>query len=88
VGARRKDIFPQFLVEAAAISGTGGVIGILLGFILARIVTAVSSLPSKLDPGSVIAAILVSTSVGIFFGLYPANKASKLNPIEALRSEQ
>lgn len=88
VGARRKDILLQFLVEAAAISGTGGVIGILLGFILARIVTAVSSLPSKLDPGSVIAAILVSTSVGIFFGLYPANKASKLNPIEALRSEQ
>lgn len=88
VGARRKDILLQFLVEAAAISGTGGVIGILLGFILARIVTAVSSLPSKLDPASVVTAILVSTSVGIFFGLYPANKASKLNPIEALRSEQ
>ncbi len=88
VGARRMDILFQFLVESAAISTTGGLIGILIGFILAKIVTAATSLPSTLDPGSIIVAVIVSGSVGIFFGLYPANKAAKLNPIEALRSEQ
>ena len=88
VGARRMDILFQFLVESAAISTTGGLIGILIGFIIAKIVTAATSLPSTLDPGSIVVAIIVSGSVGIFFGLYPANKAAKLNPIEALRSEQ
>jgi len=88
VGARRLDILFQFLIESAAISTTGGLIGILIGFILAKIVSAATSLPSTLDPGSIIVAIIVSGSVGIFFGLYPANKAAKLNPIEALRSEQ
>jgi putative ABC transport system permease protein len=88
VGARRLDILFQFLVESAVVSTTGGMIGILIGFILAKIVTAATSLPSTLDPGSIIVAIIVSGSVGIFFGLYPANKAAKLNPIEALRSEQ
>ncbi len=88
VGARRMDILFQFLIESAAISTTGGLIGILIGFIIAKIVSAATSLPSTLDPGSIIVAIIVSGSVGIFFGLYPANKAAKLNPIEALRSEQ
>lgn len=87
VGARRMDILFQFLIESATLSTCGGIIGILLGFILARIVTAVSSMPSTLDPSSIIVAVLVSTSVGIFFGLYPASKASRLDPIEALRSE-
>ena len=87
VGARRNDILFQFLVESAVISFLGGSIGVLLGFILARIVTAVSSMPSSLEPVSVIAALIVSTSVGLFFGLYPASKASKLNPIDALRTE-
>lgn len=88
VGAKRKDILLQFLIESAVLSTTGGAIGILLGFILARIVTLTSSLPSSVEPGAVAAAIIVSSSVGLFFGLYPASKASKLNPIEALRSEQ
>lgn len=88
VGARRMDILFQFLIESATLSTIGGLIGILLGFLLARVVTAVSSMPSTLDPYSVVVAILVSASVGIFFGLYPASKASKLNPIDALRSEQ
>lgn len=88
IGARRNDILFQFLVESATISATGGMIGILLGFMIAKIVTAVTSMPSTVDPGSIIAAILVSASVGLFFGIYPANKAAKLDPIEALRSEQ
>ena len=86
VGARRTDILSQFLIEAVSLSTTGGLIGILIGFILARIVTAATSLPSTLDPASVIVAVLVSSSVGIFFGIYPASKASKLDPIEALRT--
>jgi putative ABC transport system permease protein len=87
VGARRTDILLQFLVEAAVISTVGGMIGILLGFLIARIVTLTTSMPSSVDPISIIVAICVSTSVGIFFGLYPASKASKLDPIESLRSE-
>lgn len=88
IGARRKDILIQFLIESAILSGLGGLIGILIGYIIARIVTATTSLPSKIDPVSVILAIIMSTLVGLFFGLYPANRAAKLNPVEALRSEQ
>ncbi len=88
VGARRKDILVQFLIESATISATGGMIGIILGFMLARGVSAATSMPSTVDPVSIVVAICVSASVGIFFGLYPASKASKLDPIEALRAEQ
>lgn len=87
VGARRTDILLQFLIEAAVISTVGGMIGILFGFLIARIVTLATSMPSSVDPISIIVAICVSTSVGIFFGLYPASQASKLDPIESLRSE-
>jgi putative ABC transport system permease protein len=88
VGARRADILFQFLVESAAISTTGGIIGILIGFGIAKVITLATSLPSSIDPVSIVVAILISASVGLFFGIYPANKAAKLNPIEALRSEQ
>lgn len=87
VGARRVDILKQFLIESSFLSSLGGIIGIVLGFLIAKIVSAVSSLPSTVEPWSVLAGIALSLIVGISFGMYPANKASKLDPAEALRRE-
>ena len=86
VGARRSDILFQFLIESATLSTIGGLIGIFLGFCLASIVSAATSMPSSVEPASIAVAIFVSASIGIFFGLYPANKAAKLDPIDSLRS--
>ena len=87
IGARRKDILVQFLIESSAIAGIGGLIGIVLGVAAAKIISAATSLPSAVDPGSVIAGIVMSATLGLFFGIYPANKAAKLDPVVALRSE-
>jgi putative ABC transport system permease protein len=87
VGARRKDILLQFLLESSIIAAVGGLIGILLGIGVARIVTAATAMPSRVEPVSIVLAIVMSWSVGLFFGIYPANKAAKLDPVEALRSE-
>jgi len=87
IGARRKDILVQFLIESSAIAGVGGLIGIVLGVAAAKIISAATSLPSAVDPGSVIAGIVMSATLGLFFGIYPANKAAKLDPVVALRSE-
>jgi putative ABC transport system permease protein len=88
VGARRRDILFQFLIESAFMSFWGGVIGIVLGIAVARIVSAATSMPSRVEPVSVALAVIMSTSIGLFFGLYPANRAAKLDPVEALRTEQ
>jgi putative ABC transport system permease protein len=88
VGARRKDILYQFLIESSVISALGGFIGIVLGFLVARIVSAVTSMPSSVEPVSIVLAMVMSWSIGLFFGIYPANRAAKLDPVEALRSEQ
>jgi putative ABC transport system permease protein len=85
VGARRQDILFQFLIESSVIAGTGGIIGIMLGLALAKIVSAATSLPSRVEPVSIVLAVVMASSIGLFFGIYPANKAAKLNPIEALR---
>ncbi|MCX6565660.1 MAG: ABC transporter permease [Candidatus Aminicenantes bacterium] len=87
IGARRNDILAQFLIESSAIAGVGGLIGIALGIGTAKIISAATSLPSTVDPVSIIVAIVMSTTLGLFFGIYPANKAAKLDPVVALRSE-
>jgi putative ABC transport system permease protein len=87
VGARRRDILFQFLLEASVISAVGGIIGIILGFAAAKAVTAATSMPSSVEPFSVLLAIVMSWSIGLFFGIYPANRAAKLDPVEALRAE-
>jgi putative ABC transport system permease protein len=87
LGAKRKDILWQFLVESAGLSGVGGTIGILLGFFLGKLVGAVSPLPSAVPLWAVLLGLGFSTMVGMFFGIYPATKAARLDPIVALRYE-
>ena len=89
IGARRQDILMQFLIESMFLSGLGGALGILIGFGLARILPlAVSALPTPIiSTPSVFLAFGISVGIGLFFGLYPANRAARLRPIEALRYE-
>jgi putative ABC transport system permease protein len=87
LGARRKDIMSQVLTESITLSTFGGIIGILLGFLVAQLIAAVSPLPARLEPWSVFAGIGITAAVGLFFGAYPASRAARLDPIEALRRE-
>ena len=87
VGARRRHILWQFLVEAVTLALVGGLIGILIGTVIAKIISLTTPLPSAVELWSVVAGLLIASSVGIFFGIFPAMKAAKLNPIEALRYE-
>jgi putative ABC transport system permease protein len=87
LGARRRDILTQFLIEAVILSAAGGLVGILGGFGIALLVSAATPLPSSLQWWSVALGILLSSGVGIFFGIWPALKAARLHPIEALRYE-
>jgi putative ABC transport system permease protein len=90
VGARRRDIMWQFLIESVALTGLGGVLGILLGWSITK---AVESIPQAqglvllITPGTVIVAVGVSVAIGVVFGLYPAMRAARLHPIQALRYE-
>lgn len=87
VGARRSDILTQFLMEAVILSLLGGSLGILLGVGLAQLVSLTGLLESLVTLNSVLLAVGFSAAVGLFFGIYPANQAAKMNPIEALRYE-
>ncbi|HUQ48305.1 MAG TPA: ABC transporter permease [Gemmatimonadaceae bacterium] len=87
LGAKRRDIMSQFLVEAATLSTVGAMIGIVLGILLAQFIAAVSPLPATVAPWSIVAGVLVGAGVGIISGIYPASRASRLDPIAALRAE-
>lgn len=95
VGAKRVDIFLQFLWESVMLCLIGGVIGIAAGWIGSKslgiigpmIMTDMTSLPTVISPEAILLALGFATAIGLFFGVYPANKASKLEPVEALRYE-
>ncbi len=87
LGARRRDILMQFLIESLIVCLIGGLIGVLLGLGAAALVSYFAQLPPLLSWNSIFIAFGFSSAIGIFFGLYPANKAAKLDPIEALRYE-
>ncbi len=87
IGARGIDILMQFLIEAIMISITGGIIGVILGISSAKLITIFLSWPTLVSESSIVLSFLVCAATGVFFGYYPAQKASRLDPIEALRYE-
>lgn len=87
LGARQSDILMQFVIESSTIAAIGGFIGVALGVLLALSVSWVTDFPSAVKMWSVVAGLLMATSVGLFFGIYPASKAARLDPVVALRSE-
>jgi len=87
VGARRRDIVEQFLIETTVMSASGGLIGVLLGVAVPPLVSYLSGIPVVIRPSSPIIAFLIAVSIGIIFGVYPARRAAMLDPVEALRTE-
>ena len=87
LGARRRDIMSQVLTESVTLSTVGGLVGIALGFLAARVISAVTPLPARLELWSIVLGIGITAAVGLFFGAFPASRAAKLDPIEALRRE-
>jgi len=88
LGARRRDILSQYLVESAVLAGVGGLVGVAVAWCVAFIVRNVTSVPMALPWTSVLIGVGLSSTVGLFFGIYPARQASRLDPIEALRVER
>ena len=87
VGALERDVQRQFLMEAAVLAATGGLIGIVLGLAAGAIGVRALAVPFVLQPGIIVMAFAVSAAVGLAFGYYPARRAARLDPIEALRHE-
>jgi putative ABC transport system permease protein len=87
MGARRRDVLLQFLIESSTVALVGGFLGVVGGIVLAKSVTLLIGMPSAVPLWAVVAALIVSSSVGLFFGVYPAKRAARLDPIVALRFE-
>jgi len=87
LGARQRDILMQFLVEASVMSTTGGLIGVLIALGITILVSSTTDVPMRTPLGAVVLAVTVSTAVGLFFGIYPARKAARYDPVVALRAE-
>jgi ABC-type antimicrobial peptide transport system permease subunit len=87
LGARRRDIIEQFLIEATVISASGGLIGVLVGMAVPPLYSHLSGIPVVIRPWSPIIAFLIAVSIGVIFGVYPAHRAAMLDPVDALRAE-
>jgi len=87
LGATRREILWQFLVEAATLTLVGGIVGMIGGGLVALLLAVATPIPAHVPLASVISALIVAALTGVLFGLYPANKASRLDPVEALRYE-
>ena len=87
IGARRRDIVRQFVIEATLISFTGGLLGVLLGFVMSKVIAWLAGWSTIVTVSSILLAFLVSISIGLIFGIYPAVKAARLDPVEAIRYE-
>jgi putative ABC transport system permease protein len=88
VGARQRDIINQFLVESAMLAAAGGLIGVLLAWVVSLLVRNLTPVPSTIPAYSVVLGVGLSASVGLFFGMYPARTAARMDPITALRYEK
>ena len=87
LGAKQRDVLLQFLIESATLALTGGAIGVVCGVLVAKLITVVIGFPTSVQLWSVLLGLFVAGSVGIFFGVYPASKAARLDPVVALRAE-
>ena len=86
LGARRRDVLWQFMIESSVMAGTGGALGVISALIISRLVNIVFT--SSVPVSAVVIGLVLSTAVGLFFGIYPASQAARLDPIEALRTEK
>jgi putative ABC transport system permease protein len=87
VGARRRDIIEQFMIEATVISSSGGLIGVMMGMVVPPLYSQISGIPVVIRPWSPIIAYLIAVSIGVVFGVYPAYRAAMLDPVDTLRVE-
>jgi putative ABC transport system permease protein len=87
LGAKQRDVLLQFLIESATMATTGGAIGVLVGVVVAKLITVIIGFPTSVQLWSVLLGLFVAGATGIFFGVYPASKAAKLDPVVALRAE-